>query len=161
MDTLVSGDWLEQQLGDPGLVVLDCSVIVDMETGETSSGRAEYEAGHIPSAAFADLTGDLCDRQSSIQWALPPPEQFCAALGELGVGDDSRVVLYDGSMSFWAARVWCICAPASRVVRNSICTPGCPGASCRPKMRCCGSRSTLPRHLCFLSKLNNPRQETI
>ncbi len=106
MDTLVSTDWLSQHLEDQDLVVLDCSVLVDVETGQTSSGRAEYEAGHIPSAGFADLTGDLSDESSPIQWAVPTPEQFCAAMGELGVGDDSRVVLYDSSMSFWAARVW-------------------------------------------------------
>jgi thiosulfate/3-mercaptopyruvate sulfurtransferase len=37
---------------------------------------------------------------------MPTPEQFCDAMGALGVGDDSRVVLYDGYMSVWAARVW-------------------------------------------------------
>ena len=37
---------------------------------------------------------------------MPTPEQFCAAMGALGVGDDSRVVLYAGNMSAWAARVW-------------------------------------------------------
>ena len=37
---------------------------------------------------------------------MPTPEAFCDAMGALGVGDDSRVVLYDGNMSVWAARVW-------------------------------------------------------
>ncbi len=73
---------------------------------EILSGRADYEGGHIPSAGFADLMGDLSDGDSPLRFAVPTPEQFCAAMGALGVGDDSPVVLYDGSDSVWAARVW-------------------------------------------------------
>jgi thiosulfate/3-mercaptopyruvate sulfurtransferase len=109
MDTLVTAEWLSQHLEDPDLVVLDCTVKVVMgEEGgmRTASGRTDYEAGHIPSAEFADLLGDLCDGDSPFDYALPTPEQFAAAMGALGVGNDSRVVLYDTSMSVWAARVW-------------------------------------------------------
>jgi thiosulfate/3-mercaptopyruvate sulfurtransferase len=108
MDTLVTTDWLSEHLDEPDLVLLDCSVVVEPDNGgfRTVSGRAEHDAGHIPTAGFADLTGDLCDADSPINWAVPSPEQFCSAMGALGVGDDSRVVLYDNSLAFWAARVW-------------------------------------------------------
>jgi len=109
MDTLTTTDWLSRHLDDPDLVVLDCTVLVegDGDGGFRSvSGRARYDTGHIPSAGFADLTGDLCDSNSPLEFALPTPEQFCSAVGALGVGDDSRVVLYDGMFSVWAARVW-------------------------------------------------------
>jgi thiosulfate/3-mercaptopyruvate sulfurtransferase len=109
MDTLLTTDWLSQHLDDPDLVVLDCTVrTVPSEGGGFTnvSGRADYDGGHIPSAGFADLTGDLCDTNSPIEFAVPKPEQFCSAMGKLGVGDDSRVVLYDGILSAWAARVW-------------------------------------------------------
>jgi len=108
MDTLVSAQWLSEHLDDPDLVVLDCSVSVKPgEDGfQIESGRTDYEGGHIPSAGFADLMGDLVDGDSPFDFAVPTPEQFCAAMGALGVGDDSRVVLYDGSNSAWAARVW-------------------------------------------------------
>jgi len=108
MDSLVTAEWLSQHLDDPDLVVLDCSVSVKPgEDGiQIESGRAEYEGGHIPSAGFADLMGDLVDGDSPFKFAVPTPEHFCAAMGALGVGDDSRVVLYDGSNSAWAARVW-------------------------------------------------------
>ncbi len=109
MDTLVTSDWLNRHVDDPDLVVLDCSV--NQEPDEDGgfrnvSGRADYDAGHVPSAGFADLIGDLADRDSPLEFAVPTPEQFCSAMGALGVGDDSRVVLYDGSFSAWAARVW-------------------------------------------------------
>ncbi|WP_421723460.1 sulfurtransferase [Bauldia sp.] len=108
MDTLVSVDWLADHLNDPDLVVLDCSVHVEQtESGmRTLSGREDYDGGHIPGAGFADLKGDLCDSESPIGFAVPTPEAFCAAMSKLGVGDESRVVLYDSSSSVWAARVW-------------------------------------------------------
>ena len=109
MDTLVTADWLSQHLDDPDLVLLDCTVVTVPEDGDgfhNVSGRPEYELGHIPNTGFADLKGDLSDRNSPIEFAVPTPEQFCAAMGELGVGDDSRVVLYDTSYLAWAARVW-------------------------------------------------------
>jgi thiosulfate/3-mercaptopyruvate sulfurtransferase len=109
LDSLVTTEWLSEHLDDPDLVVLDCSVHIEMEEGggfQTSSGRADYDAGHIPSAGFADLMTDLSDAESPFQYAVPSPEKFCEAMGALGVGDDSRVVLYDTSGSAWAARVW-------------------------------------------------------
>jgi thiosulfate/3-mercaptopyruvate sulfurtransferase len=109
MDTLVSTDWLSQHLDDSDLVVLDCTVCTRPEEGggfHNVSGRPDYGLGHIPSAGFADLTGDLADSNSPIEFAVPTPEQFCSAMGALGVGDDSRVVLYDANYSAWAARVW-------------------------------------------------------
>jgi thiosulfate/3-mercaptopyruvate sulfurtransferase len=50
--------------------------------------------------------GDLADGDSPLRFAVPTPEQFSSAMGALGVGDDSRVVLYDRMGSAWAARVW-------------------------------------------------------
>ncbi len=109
IDTLVTTDWLNEHLNDPDLTVLDCTVMIEPD-GEGSfrriSGRANYDAGHIPGAGFADLTGDLSDITSALMFALPTPEAFCAAMGGLGVGAESRVVLYDSRMSMWAARVW-------------------------------------------------------
>jgi thiosulfate/3-mercaptopyruvate sulfurtransferase len=108
IDTLVSTDWLAGQLGQPDLVVLDCTVWLrpaDDGGYRSESGRASFEAGHIPGAGFADLTGELCG-PGPLRFAVPSPEQFAAAMGALGVGDGRRVVLYDQNRSMWAARVW-------------------------------------------------------
>jgi len=109
MDSLVSAEWLNEHLNDPDLVVLDCTVLVEMD-GEgglsLASGRASYEDGHIPTAGFADLMGNLSDSESPYQFAVPSPEVFANAMSALGVSDNSRVVLYDGGGSAWAARVW-------------------------------------------------------
>lgn len=109
MESLVTTDWLSRTIGEPDLVVLDCRVSMepDGQGGfRYESGRADYDWSHVPFAGFADLMGDLSDSERPGGFALPAPEQFCAAMGALGVGDRSRVVLYDGLMSISAARVW-------------------------------------------------------
>lgn len=109
MDSLVTAEWLQAHLDDPDLVVLDCSVTVEIDDDggfRTVNGRPAYKEGHIPTAGFADLMGELSDADSPYGYAVPTPESFAAAMGALGVGDDTRVVLYDTSGGPWAARVW-------------------------------------------------------
>jgi len=109
IDSLVTADWLAEHLDDPDLVILDCTVLVEpTEDGgmRSVSGLSGYEAAHIPSAGFADLLGALSDADSPLEFAVPDPQEFASAMGALGVGDDTRVVLYDASGSVWAARVW-------------------------------------------------------
>ena len=109
MDSLVTAQWLKENLDDPDLVVLDATVLVESDGAgnfKTVNGRAHYESGHIPKAVFADLKGELSDSESPIGYAVPSPEQFAAAMGALGVGDNTRVVIYDDNTSSWAARVW-------------------------------------------------------
>lgn len=109
MDSLVTTDWLSAHLDDPNVVVLDCTVFVDTQAQQgwnVVSGRANFDANHIPGAQFADLLRDLADPDSPLILALPTPERFCAALGGLGIGDETCVVVYDDNGSMWAARVW-------------------------------------------------------
>ncbi|MDH5613254.1 MAG: sulfurtransferase [Gammaproteobacteria bacterium] len=111
MDTLVTAEWLKQHINDPNLVILDCTVVTmpdedDARGLRNVSGRPDYELGHLPNAGFADLKDGLCKSNGPVEFDLLSPEQFCAAMGELSVGDDSHVVLYDANYTGWAARVW-------------------------------------------------------
>ena len=110
---LVSTDWLAVHLGDADLRILDCTVFLRPPAPDSQrtayvqeSGRADYEAAHIPGAVFADLTHELSDREQRLPFMMPKPEQFAAAMERYGVGDGDRVVCYDANMSMWAARVW-------------------------------------------------------
>lgn len=92
MAVLVSTEWLSAHLNDPDLVVLDCSVIVKQgENGHmlNESGRAAYKMGHIPGAGFADLLGDLSDRDNPFDFGMPTPEQLSAAMGGLQSGSSA------------------------------------------------------------------------
>ncbi len=106
---LVETDWLAAHLDDPALRVLECTTILHPlpEGGyRAESGRATWAAGHIPRSGFADLIDDLSDRAASLRFMMPPPEQMTAAMARLGVGEGTRVVLYDRAVNMWAARVW-------------------------------------------------------
>lgn len=70
------------------------------------SGRADYEAAHIPSAAFADLSTDLSDSSSPLRFTLPPATQLEAALSALGLSDGDDCVLYSSTSPMWATRLW-------------------------------------------------------
>lgn len=111
MDTLVTAEWLKQHINDSDLVILDCTVVTMPDENDARglrnvSGRPDYELGHIPNAGFADLKDELCRSTGPVEFGLLSPEQFCASMSKLGVGDDSHVVLYDANYTGWAARVW-------------------------------------------------------
>jgi thiosulfate/3-mercaptopyruvate sulfurtransferase len=109
MDRLVSTEWLEKELGVPDLRVLDCTVASEvLPNGGISyrSGREGWERKHVPWSAHVDLFARLSDSSSPFPVMLPPPSQFSEAMSELGVGEGTRVVLYDRFMNMWAARVW-------------------------------------------------------
>lgn len=105
MDALVSAEWLASRLGDPELRIVDATVQIDPTAG-VESGRAEWEHGHIPGSAFADLLGDLSEPDPVVGFRMPSAARFAAVMGGLGVGDGTRVVVYDARENMWAARLW-------------------------------------------------------
>src|SRR3954465_2235303 len=61
------------------------------------SGRAAYDAGHLPGAVFVDLERRLAAPGSDAggRHPLPSPESFAEGMSSLGIADDSVVVAYD------------------------------------------------------------------
>ncbi|MFC4294628.1 3-mercaptopyruvate sulfurtransferase [Novosphingobium tardum] len=102
MESLVSTEWLAKELGASDLRVVDASKFLP-ESGRNAA--AEYEAGHIPGAVFMDLE-NLVDSHASVTNTLPPAEKFASRMQSLGLGDGSRIVLYDDSPLKSAARAW-------------------------------------------------------
>ena len=98
---LASADWLAEHLGRPGLRVLDVRWRPD------GTGRSAWQAGHIPGATHLDWATDLCERDEATDaLLLAGPEKVAPALGRAGVGDGMTVVIYDDTLSLYAARVW-------------------------------------------------------
>ncbi|MGI9657579.1 MAG: sulfurtransferase [Gaiellaceae bacterium] len=106
---LVDVRQLAEQIDEPALRIYDCGVdIVRPEAGseltfQTDAQRAAWSERHIPGAAFADLVA-LSDNENGQWMMLPTPDAFAAKVGALGIGDGTRVVLYDAGMNMWAAR---------------------------------------------------------
>ena len=107
---LIESEWLAAHLGDPDLRVIDCTVHIHFDpalVGPTrSSGREDFEQGHIPDAQFVDVVTELSDPTNPVPCMVPSAAQFATAMSRLGIGHASRVVLYSAQGAYWAARVW-------------------------------------------------------
>ena len=86
---LVTGEWLEPRLGQPGLVVV-----------ESDEDVLLYETGHIPGAVKIDWHTELND---PVVRDYVNGEQFAALLGSKGISRDSTVVIYGDKNNWWAA----------------------------------------------------------
>jgi len=101
-EALVSTDWLAAHLADPQVRVLDSSFKLP---GITPTAREDYERGHIPGAVFFDID-DICAPGASLPHMIPSPELFARKVGALGIGNDTRVIVYDGAGLSSAGRAW-------------------------------------------------------
>jgi thiosulfate/3-mercaptopyruvate sulfurtransferase len=102
MDALVSTEWLAAELGKNDIRVIDASLFLP---DHGRNARTEFEAAHIPGAVFMDLD-EIVDTSSSLPHMLPPAEKFASRMQALGLGDGSRIVVYDNSPLKSAARAW-------------------------------------------------------
>jgi len=106
---LVGGEWVEAHLSDGDLRILDCTVVMQStaDGGYTfAGGRSEWEAAHLPGAQFVDVMAKLSAKDNPLPMMMPSPQDFADTMSGLGVGDGTRVVLYDRGNHAWAARVW-------------------------------------------------------
>lgn len=99
---IVETDWLQNHLSSPDLVILDGSW--HLPTAHRDP-KAEYLAEHIPGALFFDID-DLSDEKSDLPHMLPSTVKFSSRMKKMGIGDGARIVVYDTSGIFSAARVW-------------------------------------------------------
>jgi len=105
MDALVTTEWLAGELGASDLRVVDATYVLAAAGQPARDPRADHEAGHIPGAVFMDL-GEIADTSSDLPMMLPTPEKFASRMQSLGLGDGSRIALYDDSPLHTAARAW-------------------------------------------------------
>jgi len=106
---LISTEELARRMGAPALRIFDCTTYLRPrpEGGyNAESGRANYDKGHIPGAAFLDLGAELSDPQSKLRFTLPPLDQLTKAFAAKGIGHGTFVVLYSHATPTWATRLW-------------------------------------------------------
>jgi thiosulfate/3-mercaptopyruvate sulfurtransferase len=99
---LVSTDWLADHLDAPDVRIVDASYYLPVEDGDA---RADYAAEHIPGAVFFDID-EIKDEAAPLPHMLPSPEKFASRVRKLGLGDGSRIVIYDRHGMRSAPRVW-------------------------------------------------------
>ncbi len=99
---IVETQWLADRLDSPDLIVLDGSMHLPTSG---RNAREEYKAQHIPEALFFDID-EIADKQNPLPHMLPSTVQFASQVKKMGIGDGSRVVVYDTEGLYSAARVW-------------------------------------------------------
>ncbi len=101
-DAVVSTDWLADHLSAPDVRVVDATLSLP---NEDWTAWTRFEAEHIPGAVFFDID-DIADSDSTLPHMLPAPEKFSSRVRRLGLGDGTRIVVYDQQGLRSAARVW-------------------------------------------------------
>ena len=74
---LKSTEWLADQIGKPGVAVVDASFYLPTQKRDA---KAEYVASHIPGAVFFNIE-TIADDSTDLPHMLPGPAQFGDAVG--------------------------------------------------------------------------------
>ena len=88
-DVLVDADWVEEHLGDDGVVLVE----VDEDT-------KAYDKGHIANAVKIDWKKDL---QDPVRRDFVDKHGFEELLSARGISNDDLVILYGGNNNWFAA----------------------------------------------------------
>ena len=100
---LVSAEWLQEHFRDPDVVVVDFRwYLLDR------NGRDEYLRGHIPGAIFVDLAAvtGAPSKTNRGRHPLPANWQLQDEMQKAGVGEATKVVVYDDAGGSVASRLW-------------------------------------------------------
>ena len=103
--TLIDAAALQGLLaGRPAPVLIDAR----FDLAAPAAGEAAYRAAHLPGAHYLHLDRDLAAPKTGRNGRHPLPERarFAAAVGGLGIGPGTQVVVYDAQGGMYAARVW-------------------------------------------------------
>lgn len=101
---LVTTDWLQDNLDNEHLVLIDASM-----ANVVGKEPIVYDRPMLISGSHRiDLEGTLCDTVASQVHAFPTEEQFTAEVRRLGITPESLVVLYDNQGIYSAPRAWWI-----------------------------------------------------
>lgn len=108
---LIDTSWLQDHLHDADMKIFDVSLYLRFPEGTGAppvieSGRDSWEKAHIPGAHFIDLANEFSEPDSPTAFTMIASEEFCDKMAAHGVGDDSMVVVYSGSLLMWATRLW-------------------------------------------------------
>jgi len=100
-ELVATPDWLAENLGRPDVRILDARWRPD------GTAATLYGTGHVPGAVHLDWKAAVVETDEAGEtMLLARPAQVAAAMSRLGVGDGTSVVLYDDTLSYYAARAW-------------------------------------------------------
>jgi thiosulfate/3-mercaptopyruvate sulfurtransferase len=108
MDSLATTSWLAEHLQDANLRIVDIRgrvIPADQPLPHYYAHREQYNESHIPGAVFVDWTKDIVDPASKSQ-DIAHPAEFAAFMEQLGIDENTVVIVYDDAGGMFAARLW-------------------------------------------------------
>ncbi len=99
---LTSSQWLASHLNNETIVTLDATFFLPQQK---RNAVQEFAKQHIPGARFFDVD-QIADQNTTLPHMLPTKEQFSAAVGRMGIDNDTHVVVYDNNSFMASARIW-------------------------------------------------------
>ena len=101
MNELVSVTWLQKNLSDKNLILLDVSLEKTVDRGQS-----ENPLQTIPGAKFFDLKGMFSNHDSPFPNTLPSPERFEEGCQQIGINRASKIIVFDSNGIYSSPRVW-------------------------------------------------------
>jgi thiosulfate/3-mercaptopyruvate sulfurtransferase len=101
---LVSSEWLQTNLDDQRVVVLDVRGR-HPSSSLAHAKRTEYAQSHIPGAVFVDWEHDFVDVADPVPYQIASADAFAERAGALGITESDLVVTLDDYYGIFAARV--------------------------------------------------------
>ncbi len=101
VDILVSTTWLNKNLTNDNLIILDASPL-STATGKKST----FSNKIIPFARFFNIKDDFSDTNSEFPNTFPSVKQFEEKCIKLGINNTSHIVVYDNLGIYTSPRVW-------------------------------------------------------
>ncbi|OUS00936.1 sulfurtransferase [Flavobacteriales bacterium 33_180_T64] len=92
----VSCEWLHDNQNLEHLIILDASV------GSDTVCSNEW----IPNSRYFDIKGKFSDVFAEFPNTIPSREQFEKEACELGINNESLIIVYDNKGVYWSPRVW-------------------------------------------------------
>lgn len=104
MKNFKTKEWLIENIDMDNLIILDARA----ELNDPSAGLMRYRSGHIKGAQYVHLdkvmTGEI--EEHGGRHPLPLMDKFIDDMRELGVNNDSIIIVYDNGDLAMAGRLW-------------------------------------------------------
>ncbi|MCK5445917.1 MAG: 3-mercaptopyruvate sulfurtransferase [Rhodospirillaceae bacterium] len=102
-EALVTTEWLAEHLEDHDVRVIDATFHLPHADRDAYE---EYTYRHIPGASYFPID-EIADTSVILPHMLPDAQKFKETVEAMGIGPDTRVIVYDGNGGYMAAmRVW-------------------------------------------------------
>ncbi|WP_418114549.1 sulfurtransferase [Vibrio scophthalmi] len=98
---LVSAKWLYQHSSDPNLIILDASIDFQIPS-ETEKDKENL----IPQSIRFDYDKCFCDPDAALPHMMPSEARFNQLARQIGLNNESTIVVYDNSGTFASPRAW-------------------------------------------------------